>query len=180
MTDGLRVVFRKYDGSLHWQLTLRRLGEDEHGIWAGAPAGATARRGSEPPVTIGHDHVLLFPPQAGWVARFNAEPYHTEVYCDLTTAPVWPARDEVTMVDLDLDVCRMRRDRSVRLLDEDEFAVHRLRYGIPTTSSCTPQAPPPGCRPCWVTGPSRSPAGTAGGWRRCGEPQCTGGARGDL
>lgn len=131
MAEQVRVVFRKYDGSLHWQLVLRRLGQDEHGIWAGAAAGATARRGHEPPVSIGHDHVLLFPPEAGWVARFNAEPHHTEVYCDLTTVPVWPSRDEVTMVDLDLDVCRMRRDGSVRLLDEDEFAVHRLRYGYP-------------------------------------------------
>lgn len=131
MAEDVRVVFRKYDGSLHWQLALRRLGQDEHGTWVGAPGGGTARRGDEPPVPIGHDHVLLIPPRAGWVARFNAEPHHTEVYCDLTTVPVWPNPGEVTMVDLDLDVCRMRSDGSVRLLDADEFAAHQHRYGYP-------------------------------------------------
>jgi hypothetical protein len=35
------------------------------------------------------------------------------------------------MVDLDLDVCRLRADGSVHLLDEDEFVEHRARYGFP-------------------------------------------------
>lgn len=34
------------------------------------------------------------------------------------------------MVDLDLDV-RRRRAGAVELLDEDEFAVHQVRYGYP-------------------------------------------------
>jgi len=42
------VRFRKYDDSLHWHATLRRLGEDEHGIWLGAAAG-----------TLGSPWVLL-------------------------------------------------------------------------------------------------------------------------
>jgi hypothetical protein len=32
----VRVVFRRYDGSLHWHNTMKRLGEDSHGIWLGA------------------------------------------------------------------------------------------------------------------------------------------------
>jgi protein associated with RNAse G/E len=34
------------------------------------------------------------------------------------------------MVDLDLDV-RRRRAGTVEILDEDEFAVHQVRYGYP-------------------------------------------------
>lgn len=131
VAEDVRMVFRKYDGALHWHRTLRRLGEDEHGTWLGAPAGGTTRKGNEPPVPVGHDQVLLIPPRGGWTARFNGEPHHTEVYCDLTTVAAWPTPGEVTMVDLDLDVCRMRADGSVHLLDEDEFAEHQRRYGYP-------------------------------------------------
>ena len=35
------------------------------------------------------------------------------------------------MVDLDLDVIRLRADQQVLLLDEDEFAEHQVRYGYP-------------------------------------------------
>jgi protein associated with RNAse G/E len=54
----------------------------------------------------------------------------TEIYCDITTPVRWPSRTEVTMIDLDLDVCRTRRG-TVELLDEDEFACHQVRYGYP-------------------------------------------------
>ena len=45
----VRLVFTKYDGSLHWHQTMKYLGDDEHGIWLGAePArplsGATSRQ----------------------------------------------------------------------------------------------------------------------------------------
>jgi protein associated with RNAse G/E len=35
------------------------------------------------------------------------------------------------MVDLDLDVVRRRADRSVSIVDQDEFAEHQIRYGYP-------------------------------------------------
>jgi hypothetical protein len=130
MAPAVRVVFRKYDGSLHWHLTMPKLGEDDYGVWLGQPAGGAMRKGDGPPVPIEHAHVGLLPRQAGWTAWFNAEPAPLEVYCDVTTVPVWRTDDEVTMVDLDLDVCRTW-DGSVRLLDEDEFAEHQARYGYP-------------------------------------------------
>ncbi len=125
-----RVVYTKYDGSLHWNhADVLRLGEDEHGVWLGCPAGAHGRRGYEPPVTYRHAFVLLFPRDSWWTAVFNAAPNKTEVYCDITTVPQW--RDDlVTMVDLDLDVIR-RRDGTVFLDDEDEFVEHQARYGYP-------------------------------------------------
>ncbi|GAA1902628.1 DUF402 domain-containing protein [Streptantibioticus ferralitis] len=125
----VRVVYTKYDGALHWHQYATRLGEDQHGVWLGCPAGNTAQRGHEPPITYDHAFVLLIPRDAWWTAVFNAAPHRTEIYCDISTVPQW--RDGmVTMADLDLDVVR-RRGGSLFVDDEDEFAEHRVRYGYP-------------------------------------------------
>ena len=89
----VRVVYTKYDGSLHWHYTMRYLGEDEHGTWLGAPPGLVARRGHEHQVVIREAHVLLFPRgarDAWWTAIFNAAPARTEIYCDIATPARWP------------------------------------------------------------------------------------------
>ncbi len=125
------MVYTKYDGSLHWHQSMWYLGEDEHGIWLGAGAGATARRGSEPPITFDQPSVQLIPPRQWWTAVFNGEPARTEIYCDISTPPDWPSANEVTMVDLDLDVVRLRADGQVLIVDEDEFAEHQVSYGYP-------------------------------------------------
>jgi uncharacterized protein len=127
----VRVTYRKFDGSLHWHQYMRRLGEDEHGVWLGAPPGAHSRRAAEPPVLIGSPHVMLFPADAWWTGSFNGEPSRLEIYCDVTTPPQWLGPSEVTMIDLDLDVVRVREDRRVALLDEDEFAEHLVRFSYP-------------------------------------------------
>jgi protein associated with RNAse G/E len=127
----VQVDYRKYDGALHWNLRMRRLGEDEHGVWLGLPAGGVTRKGHGPAVELPEAHVLLFPRAAWWTATFNAAPRSTEIYCDITTPPQWPAPDEVTMVDLDLDVLLRRSAPGPVLVDEDEFAEHRVRYGYP-------------------------------------------------
>lgn len=134
----MRVVYTKYDGSLHWHQVMRYLGEDEHGIWLGGPAGSTTQRGDEPPIVLGEPFVQLFPAGQWWTATFNGDPARTEIYCDIGTPPrwQWPADGaadlaEVTMVDLDLDVLRLRADQRVFVVDEDEFAVHQVRYGYP-------------------------------------------------
>ncbi len=127
----LRVVYTKYDGSLHWNHPALLLGEDEHGVWVGCPSGSQARRGHEPPVTYRRPFVMLFPRDAWWTACFNAAPHKTEIYCDISTVPQWPDAHTVTMVDLDLDVIRRRRGRRIILDDEDEFAEHQVAYGYP-------------------------------------------------
>jgi protein associated with RNAse G/E len=127
----VNVVYRKYDGSLHWHLTMRYLGEDEHGVWTGMTSGGSMRRGAEQPVTLDYAHVGLFPRDAWWTAWFNGEPRHTEVYCDITTVPQWTSPETVTMIDLDLDVIRERSTGLVHLVDEDEFADHQAKYGYP-------------------------------------------------
>ncbi len=130
MGDDVRVVYRKYDGSLHWNMTMKWLGEDEHGVWTGADASNTWRKGDGPPTVVGHGHILLFPRNSWWTASFNSEPARTEIYCDISTPVEWPNPREVTMIDLDLDVVR-RRDGLVALLDEDEFAEHQVKYRYP-------------------------------------------------
>ncbi|GAA3125573.1 hypothetical protein GCM10010485_75290 [Streptosporangium carneum] len=126
----MKVVYRKYDGSLHWNHPALFLGEDEHGVWVGCPAGSSGRRGKEPPIVWDQPFVMLFPRDAWWTATFNAAPYKTEIYCDVSTVPRWND-GEVTMIDLDLDVIRMRADGRVFLDDEDEFEDHRVRYAYP-------------------------------------------------
>jgi protein associated with RNAse G/E len=127
----VRVVYTKYDGSLHWNQTMRYLGRDRHGAWLGAPAGMVARRGLDHAVVMEQAQVLLIPVAGWWTANFNAAPLSTEIYCDICTPPRWPGPAEVTMADLDLDVVRRRADQQVALLDEDEFAEHQVRYGYP-------------------------------------------------
>jgi protein associated with RNAse G/E len=126
----IRVVYRKYDGSLHWNYETELLGEDEHGVWVGAGPATQVYKGSTLKGAPESPHVLLFPRQAWWTACFNAEPHRTEIYCDITSVPHWPTGTEVTAIDLDLDV-RRRRNGEVELLDEDEFAVHQVRFGYP-------------------------------------------------
>lgn len=127
------MVYRKYDGALHWHQPALYLGEDRHGRWVGAPSGTPIRRGAEPPIVWEYQHVALFPPGGWWTAVFNGPPAQIEVYCDITSVPRWCGGSDgpyVTAIDLDLDVAR-RRDGTVTLLDEDEFAEHRERYGYP-------------------------------------------------
>lgn len=58
-------------------------------------------------------------------------PRTSEVYCDITTPARWESDDTVHLIDLDLDVVRRRATGLVELLDEDEFAEHRARFGYP-------------------------------------------------
>ncbi|MEV6966118.1 DUF402 domain-containing protein [Hamadaea sp. NPDC051192] len=125
------LAYTKYDGSLHWHQMARRLGEDEHGIWLGATKGSVVRKGHDDLVTEAEwAHVLLIPHNAWWTAAFYAQGARNEIYCDIATPAVWPHAREVTMVDLDLDVLRMR-DGRVLLDDADEFAEHQVKYAYP-------------------------------------------------
>ncbi|MYS21960.1 hypothetical protein GA0115240_136935 [Streptomyces sp. DvalAA-14] len=139
--EGLvQVDYQKYDGTLHWNLRMRRLGEDEHGVWLGLPADSVMRKGHNPEVPLPEAHVVLIPRGTWWTAVFNAAPRSTEIYCDITTPPEWPSPDRVTMIDLDLDVLRKRGARAPILVDEDEFAEHQVRYGYPAEVITAAQA----------------------------------------
>lgn len=133
MGEGeVRVVVRKFDGSLHWHHTMVRLGEDEYGVWLGESIGTIYGKGEQSEVYATQEpRVMLFPRDAWWTAMFQEAPAQLDVYCDVTTPPKWVHTGGVTTVDLDLDVCRTRADGSVHIADEDEFATHQGRYGYP-------------------------------------------------
>ncbi|MGW2476617.1 DUF402 domain-containing protein [Streptomyces sp. NPDC001665] len=129
----VRVVVRKFDGSLHWHHSMVWLGEDEFGVWLGAPIGTVYSKGGEDEVYATQERrVMLFPRDGWWTALFQAAPAQLDVYCDVTTPSLWPHAGEVTMIDLDLDVCRTRWDGSVFVDDEDEFLDHQKWHGYPS------------------------------------------------
>lgn len=130
--NEVQVVVRKFDGSPHRHISMIRLGEDEYGIWLGARIGTICSDGSRIALYATEERrVMLFPHDAWWTALFQAAPARLDVYCDITTPAEWTHPGEVTTVDLDLDVCRTRADGSVFVDDEDEFALHQIRYGYP-------------------------------------------------
>jgi len=131
--DLVDIVLRKYDGRLHRWVTARRLGEDDHGVWLGTPAGTKVRfnYGTRRINTTRLDAVRLIPRDRWWIAMFTAEPGAREIYCDICLPPTWTTMAEVTVVDLDLDLARFRPDHRVILEDEDEFAENARTYGYP-------------------------------------------------
>ena len=140
----VKTLFRKYDGRPHRLLESIRLGEDDYGLWVGSVPGSRAQRADGSWVTIDHTRVRLFPRDQWWSALFNDSPHTTEVYCDITM-PASFTPDSVTTVDLDLDIRRMR-DGSVKVMDEDEFAHHQVKYAYPPDVVAAAQA---SC--AWVT-----------------------------
>jgi hypothetical protein len=127
-SELVEVHYTKWGGIDHWHFIMHRLGEDQFGWWFFGRQGIRIQRGDEPPVTQLHDFVLLVPVVGNWTACFNAE-NEMEIYADVTTRPVVTS-DQVTAVDLDLDVVRYR-DGRVAVLDEDEFADHQVRLAYP-------------------------------------------------
>lgn len=131
--------YTKWDGTPHWHFQLEHLGEDEHGLWLGAPWGRALQRGDEPIVESPVGFACLIPREGWWTAYFNdpddtaalqiASSDAVEVYVDLTDRPR-RLGDAVETIDLDLDVIRWG-DGRVTLEDEDEFLDHRIRYRYP-------------------------------------------------
>lgn len=136
----MRVEMSKWGDRPHWAYVATVLGEDEHGMWLGFPAGTHySRPGHE---FVGEqDHVGLVPApvdaQRPWhLATFWAAAGHpavlhsdVEIYVDATTPAAWDG-DVLRAVDLDLDVVR-RFDGSVFIDDEEEFLEHQVAFAYP-------------------------------------------------
>ncbi len=52
------------------------------------------------------------------------------IYVNIATPAVWDHR-EVSAVDLDIDVFRMCGNSEITIDDEDEFEIHRKKFGYP-------------------------------------------------
>ncbi|HET7660453.1 MAG TPA: DUF402 domain-containing protein [Oryzihumus sp.] len=133
MADEVLLRFTKWDGREHWVAPLGRLGSDDHGVWLGGAAGTVFTRPGVVAYEATGPLVMLVPDGRPWVATFYGDGHRhdSRVYVDMTTPAVWSAGgDDVTMVDLDLDVVR-RLDGSVYVDDEDEFAAHQVELSYP-------------------------------------------------
>lgn len=131
MNRPVTVQYSKYPDTLHWRHELTFLGQDDHGIWLGAPVGTVVQRGTEAPRTTTRYFVQLISRGLWWSALFNGpNPRQLDVYVDVTTPATWPNPDRVEMIDLDLDVVR-RVDGTVHVDDEGEFEEHRVSLGYP-------------------------------------------------
>jgi len=123
----VRVEYTKFDGSPHRGYPALHLGEDEHGVWLGVPLN----RFDDADFKYEDPYVLLVPQDCWWTALFNAPTRRTEIYCDVATPADWSGTGRVRFADLDLDVRRRRDGGVVELVDEDEFAANRVRFGYP-------------------------------------------------
>ncbi|MFI1988255.1 DUF402 domain-containing protein [Actinoplanes sp. NPDC020271] len=131
--DVVDLVLLKYDGRPHRRVTGQLLGEDEFGTWIGTPRGTMVRYsyGLRRVSWTKSDSVRLVPRDAWWMAMFSAAPSRSEIYCDVITPVRRTGETELTVVDLDIDVIRMRAGGGVVIDDEDEFAEHRILFGYP-------------------------------------------------
>lgn len=95
------------------------------------------QRGHEPVRYSKAVDVKVIPEGKWWTAIWAWERPH-DVYVDIITPPQWSG-STVTMVDIDLDVVRWA-DGRVEVLDEDEFAEHRVKYAYPERLADTARA----------------------------------------
>lgn len=126
--DGVQIDFRKWNGKRHWQFAMQRLGSDEHGLWLWSPARSPAQRGDEPVKHSTTINVKLIPDNKWWTAIWSWQG-NNDLYVDIITPPSWSGTT-VTMVDIDLDIERSA-DGTVQILDEDEFARHKVEFEYP-------------------------------------------------
>lgn len=126
---------RKWDGTAHWVVPGRYLGEDIHGWWIFQGQNEFCSRPGAAFYTAS-DAVLLVPRSGEYVATFYDDSYPGDfrIYVDLAMAHEWKAISsgvtEFHVIDMDLDVIRSTR-RDVFVDDEDEFEEHRVAMAYP-------------------------------------------------
>jgi uncharacterized protein len=130
----LTIRRHKWPDRDHYTAVASVLGSDSWGVWAGMRRGAWWYRDGQPVHQARSDLVELLPIEVGWAAEwYEQRPGGPdfELYCDVTGPLSWSGT-VVTMVDLDLDVIRTFAGET-RLLDEDEFELHRVALDYPAS-----------------------------------------------
>jgi hypothetical protein len=121
------VQYYKNPDILHWGFAGHLIGTDGHGSWVGLPRGTHRWKGEAPQAPSDEDAVLCFPHNGWWTLHYSGSGHPVTHFVDITTQPVRTG-DRIEMIDLDLDVL-VKADGQVLIEDEDEFQVHRVRYG---------------------------------------------------
>lgn len=123
---------RKFPDTAHYGVRARYLGEDDHGVWAGARPGHEVRKGDDESFK-GPQTVVWCVPRDGWylIHYLYGHP-NLDIYIDIATPAVWNERG-ARLIDLDLDVVVWNNadGRGVELVDEDEFELHRVALDYP-------------------------------------------------
>jgi len=131
-TSGTRILLRatKYDGAAHW-IQPFTVASDDGTLLVAQYRARTPIFTSRGEFRSPYDSRVYFW-RDRWYNVFRLSRPGCALalwYCNITTPPLFDGR-HLSYVDLDLDVA-VRPDGSINLLDEDEFAKHRLKYGYP-------------------------------------------------
>lgn len=131
-SPGSRIMLRatKYDGAEHWVQPFRVLADDGNLLVTEYRARTpiyTSRGEFRSPY---NSRVYFWRDRWFNVFRLSRPGCALALwYCNVTTPPALRG-DELTYVDLDLDVC-VRPNGCIEMLDEDEFEAHQRKYGYP-------------------------------------------------
>ncbi|GAB4213838.1 MAG: hypothetical protein OHK0022_51480 [Roseiflexaceae bacterium] len=130
MRDML-VHSTKYDGSLHYRYTSRVVREEPGVLILYSAPGTTYDSYRGQLLATRHSLEILWPDRfynlhVSW--RDDWQPHNH--YINIATPATW--NDGVArFVDLDLDVIWRAATGEIILDDEDEFALHQVRFGYP-------------------------------------------------
>lgn len=102
------------------------LGEDDHGLWVGSPAGAQFVNGDGSVWVADVDSVACLTSSVAWNSWFLAEP-RRNLYLDIFHSAGW-AGARYEFVDLDLDVYGLDL---LEIVDIEELELHTELYGYP-------------------------------------------------
>jgi protein associated with RNAse G/E len=133
--DLITVDTRKWGDRPHYLYQKHWLGRDQFGSWLAASAGTPLHKDGQAAGKFPKASITLIPDSAWWVATWVIEPGkllcldEASIYIDIATPSFWN-NQTIRFIDLDLDVLRDQYGK-VNLLDQDEFADHRIAMAYP-------------------------------------------------
>ena len=126
----MHVHSTKYDGSLHYRYPAEvvSLGPTEARVFTPAGTACESYRG---PVDIAHPVLMVYWTDRPWNLHLSWFPDGRlrHWYVNVATPATWDD-GVLRFVDLDVDVI-LRASGEIVVLDEDELAEHRVRFGYP-------------------------------------------------
>jgi protein associated with RNAse G/E len=127
-----KILSLKYDQKPHYTWPANFIEDDGERLYLRSVLGGVLThytRGFEEPQKLPSDLTFWRDRWYNVFVNYDADYSIRNFYCNVGMPPII-ASNLVTFVDLDLDV-RVYPDGSYDLLDEDEFAVHRVHYNYP-------------------------------------------------